>query len=59
MINEATEELPDASYRVKHTPSVEAQYAMALFKSMPHVCVHTCHTCDTPKGRGVAFPSHS
>ena len=37
MITDATEKLPDGSYKVKQTPSVEAQHAMALFKSIPHV----------------------
>ena len=50
MITDATEKLPDGSHRVKHTPSVEAQHAMALFKSIPHVSMHTCHTFGTPKG---------
>ena len=36
LITDATEKLPDGSYKVKQTPSVEAQHAMALFKSIPH-----------------------
>ena len=37
LITVVTEKLADGSYKVKETPSLEAQHAMQLFKAIPHV----------------------
>ena len=37
LITDVTEKLADGSYKVTETPSVEAQHAMHLFKTIPHI----------------------